>query len=571
MRLHISKAILAMALSVLAVAGCSKNNEDDVLRISSDSPAVKIIDGRVANVELTSAGGVVPFTLSRTYGWDVAVLSDASEWCHTYQANGKLSLAVDDFSSDEVESRTAKVHILEDGVARVVINLTQSASAKPYVKLVSDGDPYISYKGGELKVNVSSNVPSYKVELRDMDLNWAGFSVDGSVITIKAGKNITGEDMRATLVVSAVSGSEAASAEYAFKQGNGRMQLEYVIPEDGKYASLPVCGDDVDCTIDWGDGSDEISVKGRVSSYSRIDHQYAKAGTYIVSISGTVGGFNSDDSKVTAYFKAIRSWGGVKINSLEKAFKGTSLTQIPLPEESGLFADVESVSGAFQNMTSLTSAPKGFFDSAVKVTDASYLFYNCKALVDVPEDFFTSMPKLEDVSNMFYNCQALTSVSENLFKSNTAISKVSALFSYSGLETIPAGFFNFGTNIKMMITVFAGCEKLKEIPAGLFDKLSGVTRFQSTFLNCTSLNSIPTALFDNCKNINITQYMFMGCTGLTGESPYTLVDGVKVHLYERNDHLDVFTKILAKDAKGTFAKCTGLSDYESMPDNYKED
>ena len=78
MRLHISKAILAMALSVLAVAGCSKNNEDDVLRISSDSPAVKIIDGRVANVELTSAGGVVPFTLSRTYGLDFAVLSDAS-------------------------------------------------------------------------------------------------------------------------------------------------------------------------------------------------------------------------------------------------------------------------------------------------------------------------------------------------------------------------------------------------------------------------------------------------------------------------------------------------------------
>ena len=81
-----------------------------------------------------------------------------------------------------------------------------------------------------------------------------------------------------------------------------------------------------------------------------------------------------------------------------------------------------------------------------------------------------------------------------------------------------------------MRTIFAGCEKLKEIPEGLFDNLPQITRFQSTFLNCTSLTSIPTALFDNCKKLNIIQYMFKGCTGLTGESPYTMVDGVKVHL-----------------------------------------
>ncbi len=570
MKSPISRTILAMVLSVLALAGCSKDNADKALKLYSESPAVTLSADNEAAVELTSEGGRVPFTLSRTYDWEAVVCSNAGEWCHAYHVNDKLTLAVDDYASDDQGSRTAKVLILEGGQASAVINLTQSASAKPYITLKSDANPYISYKGGELKINVSSNVPSYKVELRDMDLNWATCSVDGSLITLKAGKNITGEEMHATLVVSAVSGSEAAVAEYAFRQGNGRMQLEYVIPEDGKTAALPVCGYDVDCTIDWGDGSDEITVKGRVSSYSRIEHQYAKAGTYTVSISGTVDEFNSDDSDITAYFKAVRSWGAVKINSLEEAFKGTSMTQIPLPEEPGLFADVESVSGAFENMASLTAAPEGFFDTAVNVTDASKLFYNCKALVDVPENLFAKMPALEDVSNMFYNCQALTAVPEGLFKSNRDIYLVSALFSYSGLETIPAGFFDFGENIKMMITVFAGCEKLKEIPAGLFDKLSGATRFQSTFLNCTALTSIPAALFDNCKKINITQYMFMGCTGLTGESPYTVVDGAKVHLYERNDHLDVFTKIPNKDAKGTFAGCTGLSDYDSMPDKYKE-
>lgn len=569
MKLHISRAILALAFSALALAGCSKDNLDQALKLSSDSPAVTI-NGDKASIELTSEGGRIPFTLNKTQGWEARVSDEALDWCHIYQVNNKLTVAVDDFASDDQESRTAEIQILEGDISKAVITLTQKASAKPKIYISTESNPYISYKGGEIKVTISSNVPHYHAELRGMELNWALCEVNGSTITIKAGKNITGEEMHATLLVSAISGSEVATAEYAFKQGNGNMQLEYVIPEDGKTAKLPICGDDIDCTIDWGDGSDKMSVKGYVSSYSRIDHQYAKAGTYIISISGIIDEFNSDDTGITDYFKALRSWGALQINSLRNAFKGTSMTQIPLPEEPDLFANVESISGAFEKMDNLTSAPVGLFDTAVNVTDASNLFYDCKLLETIPENFFSGMTKIEDISNMFYNCQSLKQVPADLFKSNTAISMVTALFSYSGLENIPAGFFDFGENIKMMITIFAGCEKLKEIPEGLFDKLPEITRFQSTFLNCTSLTSIPTALFDNCKKLNIIQYMFKGCTALTGESPYTMVDGVKVHLYERNDHLDVFTKILPKDAKGTFAECTGLSDYAAMPDKYKE-
>ena len=569
MKLHISKLFSTIAFSALALAGCSKDDVDQVLKLSSESPVVTI-NGNKASVELTSEGGRIPFTLNKTHGWEASVSEDAIEWCHVYQANDKLAIAVDDFASDEQESRTAQVQILESDISKATIILTQKASAKPYITISPESTPYISYKGGELKVSISSNVPLYDAELRNMDLNWASYKIDGNTITIKAGKNITGEEMHATLLVSAINGSEVATAEYNFKQGNGEMQLEYVIPEDGKTVKLPICGDDLDCTVDWGDGSDKIFVKGYVSSYSRIGHQYAKAGTYNISISGIVDEFNSNDSGVTDYFKAIRSWGALQIKSLKNAFKGTSMTQIPLPEEPDLFANVESISGAFEKMAALTTAPEGLFDTAINVTDASNLFYDCKALESVPENFFSNMTKLEDISNMFYNCQSLKQVPVDLFKSNTAVSMVTALFSYSGLESIPAGFFDFGENIKMMITIFAGCEKLKEIPDGLFDKLPEITRFQSTFLNCTSLTSIPTALFDNCKKLNIIQYMFKGCTGLTGESPYTMVDGVKVHLYERNDHLDVFTKIPPKDAKGTFAECTGLSDYATMPDKYKE-
>ena len=138
------------------------------------------------------------------------------------------------------------------------------------------------------------------------------------------------------------------------------------------------------------------------------------------------------------------------------------------------------------------------------------------------------------------------------------------------MESIPAGFFSFAGKVQNMMTVFSGCASLKTVPEGLFDSLTEATRFQSTFVNCKALTSVPVSLLDKCRKVNMTMYMFSGCSSLEGESPYTMVDGKKVHLYERSGYPDTFTKILDKDAKGTFAGCTRLTDYAAMPAKYKE-
>lgn len=49
---------------------------------------------------------------------------------------------------------------------------------------------------------------------------------------------------------------------------------------------------------------------------------------------------------------------------------------------------------------------------------------------------------------------------------------------------------------------------------------------------------------------------------MSGESPYTLVDGKKVHLYERNAYPDHFSAI--PNYKSCFTDCTGLSDYNAI-------
>ena len=58
----------------------------------------------------------------------------------------------------------------------------------------------------------------------------------------------------------------------------------------------------------------------------------------------------------------------------------------------------------------------------------------------------------------------------------------------------------------------------------------------------------------------------MGCKALTGESPYTIVNDAKVHLYERTSALGFSTVSTKTDC---FDGCTGLSDYGDMPTTWK--
>ena len=61
--------------------------------------------------------------------------------------------------------------------------------------------------------------------------------------------------------------------------------------------------------------------------------------------------------------------------------------------------------------------------------------------------------------------------------------------------------------------------------------------------------------------------LFYGCQSLTGESPYTLINGEKVHLYERQNHPTEFLEITSHTS--AFNNCTNLTDYESIPSNWK--
>lgn len=86
------------------------------------------------------------------------------------------------------------------------------------------------------------------------------------------------------------------------------------------------------------------------------------------------------------------------------------------------------------------------------------------------------------------------------------------------------------------------------------------------FYDCFYLETIPVDIFDNNRKINDLRLAFHRCSSLSGESPYTVIDGVKYHLYERKNNPDQFV------FPTSYSACfwgTSFSDYDNIPDSWK--
>ena len=143
------------------------------------------------------------------------------------------------------------------------------------------------------------------------------------------------------------------------------------------------------------------------------------------------------------------------------------------------------------------------------------------------------------LSHCFSGCTALTSIPENLFKYNTEV-----------------------TNFR---STFYNCSGLTNIPENLFSSNTAVTNFSSTFYNCDALTSIPTNLFNNCTAVNSFYNTFLYCSGLTGNVP---VDNDSTPIYNRSGDGKPGYAIVTSYAD-CFGHCTGLTDYSSIPTDWK--
>ena len=119
-----------------------------------------------------------------------------------------------------------------------------------------------------------------------------------------------------------------------------------------------------------------------------------------------------------------------------------------------------------------------------------------------------------------------------------------------------------GDTATSLYRLFYSCKDLIEVAENLLNNVTGVLNVKSLFGKCTSLKSIPNYLFANNIKIADFSYCFDGCTSLTGTTP----NGGSLELWKREGNSGYPNSI---DGSFCFRNCTGLSNYNLIPSEWK--
>ena len=253
-------------------------------------------------------------------------------------------------------------------------------------------------------------------------------------------------------------------------------------------------------TINWGDSSVSPLITSS-SSVNRI-HTYVSAGTYTITISGFMPGFQVNNnvgirSLITsiiqfgtvglrtlnfygcinitsipssASLSAVGGYGGLnEILSFSNFMNGTSITSIP----SDIFdfsPNVTSFASAFATINTISTVPTGLFDNALQATSFASTFFACANLTSVPSTLFDLNINVTTFSGTFRNCRALTNVLQ--FTNNTNVTTFTNLY-------------NMSSTVNALVGTAPELWLRTPTPAGTdaFNNCTGLSNFASIPLN----------------------------------------------------------------------------------------
>ena len=537
---------------------------------------------------VATEGGTVeiPFTVNFDYTAKVAA-SDAG-WlsiAQTKAAERAASLSVVVGKNDGDASRSGKVYIYPlngngEACREIVINQASAYFSISKTLVVAPAE------GGEFTVDVRS---SRGLTLKPGEGDWFTATAEADSketgkysLKVKVNEN-NGTERRSSTVELYSEGAPATrlgTLEVLQSSKTADELKDMVFVGKAAFANdftiyLPLAGE-IDCYIDWGDGTVE-HVEKYVSSYNdnkrkNTLHKYDidKATEYEIRVSGKVTALSSYYTIPESYrltISAVKQWGSTGLNDMSNAFKGFgALKSIPA-DETGAFAEVTTFKFAFSSCKALETIPDGLFKYCENVTSFAGTFYECSALASIPSGLFSACKKATDFGQCFYYCSSLTSIPDDLFVGCAEMRYANDLFRYcKNLLSIPAKLFAGNPKITSFNYTFGECSKLTSIPESLFDNCPNVSRFNGIFSFCSDLKSVPVSIFDNNRRVTDFSNTFYCCYSVVGESPYTVINGVKYHLYERVDNPDEFV------APISYQVCfsgTGFSDKDQMPESWK--
>lgn len=540
----------------------------------------------------------IPFWTNFPYRFEVEY--DAQEWLsiETLETRAEVkygTLLVKVKENNEENARTGRIYVYPTnttGETYTEIIINQSSST---FRIIGQSKFAIPAEGQTVETEIVSS-RGLSIEIPEDAKDWLSANVvttgtDQYKVTATILENQETQKRAASITLNSGDGlTYMGSLEYVQSSPNEEALEDMIFMVRANFsndftAHLPI-GGDYDCYIDWGDGQAEYA-NGSDWEGKGVSHTYKvnTPTTYTVKISGRVTRLNSENLTAPCIVEVVQ-WGMTGLNDLNSAFENNYLLTKVADDTFGAFSDVNSIDQMFYKCIELESVPEGIFDYCQNVTYMYETFGMCKKLSEIPTGLFANLKSLNHIEYVFRDCDSLTSIPSGLFVFNTGLRYVNWVFhDCDNLEAIPATLFRnntliesfygtfdncdmlkhipgslFSTNIKVTSfeNTFCNCYALEEIPADLFSRNKNVRSFSSTFSYCYNLKEIPVSLFDNNRKVLNFNYTFYAIDNLTGESPYTVIDGVKYHLYERHLNPDHFVSPI--EYYGCFGGCWNLTD-----------
>lgn len=186
----------------------------------------------------------------------------------------------------------------------------------------------------------------------------------------------------------------------------------------------------------------------------------------------------------------------------------------------------------------------------------------------------------------FYGCTNLTAIPGSGSLSGvggyTGLSEVLSFASFmrsTRITSIPSDIFDYSPNATTFTDSFSSITTITTVPTGLFDNVTLATTFASCFFACTGLTSVPSTLFDaNTLAVNFSS-TFRNCRALTNVLQFTYNTNVTIfnNIYNMSTTAnalvgnapELWNRTPTPSGIDAFNNCTGLSNYASIPANFK--
>ena len=304
----------------------------------------------------------------------------------------------------------------------------------------------------------------------------------------------------------------------------------------GKYLSLNAAKNN-EGYVNWGDGTPVEYIK----TDGLFGHNYA---------AGTTG------EVVVTFLGTSQHFGNVLQDSGLEVFK-EALIKVDLTN-----ADAACPSGMWNNgfykCVYLTEVV-GSFAGKPNIKGSNAMFMNCWRLASIPPQMFRGCPRLDDAGSCFQMAY-LIPTGDYMFADCPKLRDVHQVFSGARIRSAVGAFQNCPT-LNSVVNLFTDCKSLTDV-TDVFKGCANIQLALRVFQNCAVLNP-PVNVFDDCKKAYNFKECYNNLPAATNESPYTVVNGQKIHLWERTPELGF---ALPTQYAFCFTNSPNFADYANIPE-----